>query len=307
MEAAIENSCAISQGDPVASSTTPDTSTCIAYKDRTVPVWSVGSYGAGDGQMNSTEGLAIDQENEEIYIADMENNRIVIFTKDGNFQRNLTIDDLTKPFTILIVEEHCFITCDSIKEPLIVKVNKKTGNKLATLKPGLLLKSIVLDKETNLLFGCPWKEASIWFIQQDLKKIAEVRLETTTFTQGTTKIHGIQTRKDEIFILFYKSPFLLQSFSRDGNFIRNIIISTDMNDLANFFVIDSQNNFIISWESTNRIKIFSKTGERIAIIGKDDTDESKPGELYSPRGLALTKDGNIVVCDGKQRNILQMF
>ena len=102
LETAIEESCAVLERETVVRS----------YKERQVPVWSAGSRGDGDGQVMEAKGLAIDPENEDIYIADKKKNRIVIFNRDGEFQHNLTVDKMYKPHSVLLIDEHCFIACD---------------------------------------------------------------------------------------------------------------------------------------------------------------------------------------------------
>ena len=38
-------------------------------------------------------------------------------------------------------------------------------------------------------------------------------------------------------------------------------------------------------------------------MGRGKTDREEAGEVYSPRGIALTKDNRIIICDGKLRTI----
>ena len=296
LEAAIEKSCVVLKN------------TSISYEDRQVPVWSVGSKRDGEGQVREARGLAIDSENEDIYIADWKNHLIVVFNRDGNFQRNIKVDKMNRPHSILLIDEYCFIACNIPKEGLIVKVNKRTGVLGAIFKPGLNITALALDKENCMLVGCLVTQPLVWYFKRkDLGKVSEMQLHTTNFKHDT-QIYAMESRENEIFILFYKpSSSPLQSFSRDGKLLRDMIIPAGVIKGALFFTIDSQQNFIISDNYDNKVKVFSPTGELIARIGKDMTEEGKEGKLYGPRGIALTRDGSIVVCDEKRRNLLQIF
>ena len=286
----------------------PAANTSISYEDRQVPVWSAGSVGSADGQLKEARGLSIDADNEDIYIADSKNNRIAVFNKEGLFERNISSKDINEPWTVLVpAGGNFFVSCNVPKHGLIIKLDKRTGKEIATLKPRWNVSALTLDKETGLLLCCPCNQAYLWYIEQEgLKKVFSVKLQTSNTPQSTAYIYAIEALKDEIFILFYSSTFPLQSFSRDGALLRKII-SAEVVIRVGFFTIDSRGNLIISDNLSNKVKVFSPTGKLIAVIGKVVSGEGKDGELYSPRGVAVTKSGRIVVCDGKTKKILQKF
>ena len=120
----------------------------------------------------------------------------------------------------------------------ILKVNKKTGQKLCCLKPGVEMVALTRDKETGMLFACPRYHNSIWHIEPDnLEKVSELTLHTPHFTENTTKIYDVRTLKDELYVLFFKSPYLLQSFNREENLLRTIISQDSVSEIF-FFCID---------------------------------------------------------------------
>ena len=51
--------------------------------------FSFGSYGAGDGQFGDVLGMDVDPATGWLYVADGDNNRIVVFDRDGNFVKNM--------------------------------------------------------------------------------------------------------------------------------------------------------------------------------------------------------------------------
>ena len=277
----------------------------VPYSERLIALWSVGTKGSGDGQLNNPKCVAVDTEN-NIYIADLNNHRIAIFTKDGLFVKNFTVEGMWWLYGIVIISEFCYISTNT-PNGFILKVNKKTGQKLSCLKPGVEMVALTLDKETGMLFACPRYHNSIWHIEPDnLEKNSELTLHTPHFKKNTTKIYDIKTLKDELYVLFFKSPYPLQSFNREGNLLRTIISQDSVSDIF-FFCIDIRGNFIISDDSANKILVFSLTGNIIARMGRGKTDREEAGEVYSPSGVAVTKDNRIIICDGKLTNNLQLF
>ena len=301
--AAIRESCVVLKRVPTAiNSPIQD---FVPYSDRLVPLWSVGTRGSGDGQFDNPRCVAVDAES-NIYVADLNNHRIAIFTKDGLFVKNFTVEGMKWLYGIVIVSDFCYISTNTTNG-FILKVNKKTGQKLSCLKPGIEMIALTLDKETGMLFACPRYHNSIWHIEPDkLEKVSALTLHTPHFTENSTKIYDLKTLKDELYVLFFKSPYPLQSFNRDGSLLRTIISQDSVSKIL-FFCIDIRGNFVISDDSANKILVFSSTGNIVATMGRDKTEKGEAGELYSPRGVALTEDNRIVVCDGKLKNKLQLL
>ena len=302
--AAIRESCVVLKRDPTA--TTSLIQDIVPYTERQVPLWSVAISGPGDGQLHTPRCVAVDDENEDIYVADKDNHRMAVFNKNGLFIRNFTVEGMKWPYGIVIVSEFCYISTDTTSG-LTLKANKKTGKKLAFLEPGVDMVALTFDKETGMLFSCLVCTNSVWNIHpRTLEKISELTLYTPHFTENSTKIYDLKTLKDELYVLFLKSPYPLQSFSRNGNLLRTIISQDSVSKILHF-CIDLKRNLIVSDVSTHKVLVFSLAGKLIATIGREKTEKREAGELYCPRGLALMKDSRFVVCDGKSKNRLQFF
>lgn len=66
---------------------------------------------------------------------------------------------------------------------------------------------------------------------------------------------------------------------------------------------EKENCFVVSDTGNNVLKVFDSEGKFSHVIGRPG---QKRGELRGPRGLAVDKDGNIVVCDFENHR-LQFF
>jgi DNA-binding beta-propeller fold protein YncE len=62
-----------------------------------------GEAGSGPGQFDLVHGLAVDQDR-RVYVADRRNNRIQIFTEDGDFLEEWP--DITDPVGVFVDEHH---------------------------------------------------------------------------------------------------------------------------------------------------------------------------------------------------------
>ena len=69
-----------------------------------------GSYGGGDGELNDPKGLCVDY-NTDVYVADSENNRISVFSKDLKFLNCLYTQQLEYPLDVKVTPS-CIVVLD---------------------------------------------------------------------------------------------------------------------------------------------------------------------------------------------------
>ena len=289
MFAAIENSCIVTK-----QKVSPSRKLQVSLK-------SVGTLGSRVGELCRPRSVAIDPENQDIYVADKEKHRIVIYNRNRIFVRNMSVESLKWPYAIVVVSDFCFVS-SSRSKGLILKLAKSTGELAAFFDPGVNMFALTFDQETKMLFTCPVYSKSVWCIElSELEKVSEITLQTRYFLQNTTEIHDLKTLKDEIYVLFTNSPYPLQSFSRDGNLIKTII-SQDIVNKIQYFCIDTQNNFIISDAHADKILVASPDGEILVTLCTYSDDGVDSTDIIDPRGVAMMENGHIVfVCGGKKK------
>ena len=115
----------------------------------------------------------------------------------------------------------------------------------------------------------------------------------------------IKLTADEVYVLCIDNP-CLHVFSHAGERLRSLISGGDQMQVTDprYFCLVAAENIIISDQSANRIKIFSKEGNLINTLGEEG---HQPGMLYHPRGLAITKELSLVVVSSNQNFTLQIF
>jgi len=65
-------------------------------------LWKYGSKGSGNGQFDAPSGVAFDNRNNQIVVADTNNHRIQIFDEEGTFLRSFGQGHLSLPGGIAI-------------------------------------------------------------------------------------------------------------------------------------------------------------------------------------------------------------
>ena len=81
----------------------------VDYSQKKEPIMAVGKEGKGNYELSAT-GLAIDELNQLIYIAEYDNSRIQVVSFAGNFLKRFGQGILKSPWGIAVTEENVFVT-----------------------------------------------------------------------------------------------------------------------------------------------------------------------------------------------------
>ena len=74
------------------------------------PIVAIGKVGPALGNFNWPRGVSIETESGRIYVADINNKRIQIFSETGDYLNEFGHQHLTKPWGILIHLDSIFVT-----------------------------------------------------------------------------------------------------------------------------------------------------------------------------------------------------
>ena len=80
-----------------------------AYSLKKEPILTAGKYGSGIDELKAV-GLAIDEDSQQIYVADNGNNRVQVVSLEGEFINNFGQETVENPWGIAVTKEHVYIT-----------------------------------------------------------------------------------------------------------------------------------------------------------------------------------------------------
>lgn len=277
------------------------------YLKKAMPVWrSENKSPLGLSMHKKRNGLALDPENGDIFVVTEAINRIEVFNCKGEFLRIINPIELKMPWGIIVENHCCYVSCDD-NQTLVLKLHKITGQVVARCRPPNRIIGITMDEKKSV-WGCSYhsKVVFVWN-ENNLQEINTIYYDTPFHKAGYTCAMQMQLTPGVMYILFRKCDYPVQCFNREGDLLRTIVSKYAINDSFHF-CLDKELNIILSDTYADNIKIFTNEGKQFAILGQTGSS-TYTGEdiMYGPAGIAITKEGRLVLCDRKINYWLMLF
>ena len=272
------------------------------YSLKKEPVIAVGKEGNADNELYA-RGLALDEPNQLIYIADMGNSRIQVVSFDGNFLDRFGQGTLKKPFGIAVTEDNVFVTDTNLHALLQFrkkdyKLMRRTGTKGGR------------EGELNIPRGlCIDNNGDVYVADSDNHRVSvfskDLKFLNCLGTEQLKYPRDVKVTQDSVVVLD-GSPNCIHFFSRSGELLRSCVTQGEdgMVYYPYFFCLDPPGNILITDSNRHSIKILSPSGQLIHEIGKEGHGR---GELYRPCGISITQSGTIFVISHNTNFCLQSF
>ena len=271
----------------------------VSYVNRHNPVWSGVNRGEGQMEIDIPYGLSIDRDNGDIFVSDCWADRIQVFSKEGNYSRTIKPQGMSFPDSITVSLHHLFVSCDYPRS--IYKLDKVSEDILCCVKTEYVMRGLSVDTDTLFVGMCGTNSISHLSVE-DLRSVDVTPLNSPHITEGA-RLCDLKLAPSLFIVLFYKCPYSVQSFSRDGN-LMHLIVSQEQLIEASYFCLDRHMNIVISDRRAHNVKVFSREGQLVATIGHEGTE---PGKFHSPQGIDINKEGLVVVVDRKDSHKIQFF
>ena len=277
----------------------------LDYSLERKPVLTAGKRGTGSKELNS-RGLAIDESNELIYVADWGNKRVQIVSFKGDFIKRFGQYKLKAPWGIAITSEHIYVT--DIEPHALFQFNKnsfqllnRTGTEGQTDGQFNTPRGLCTDHSGDVFVAdCGNKRVCIF--SHDLKFISKLGI-GQLFRPNDVKL----TPDCQVVVLDW-SPECVHFYSRNGHLLSSCVSQGKGSDclvyLPEFLRIDFAGDIIISDYGNNSIKIISKSGHLIHTIGKHG---DRIGMFVSPYGISVSISGVIFVVSNNDNFSIQCF
>ena len=275
----------------------------LDYSLKKQPVLAVGKGGSAENELYCPAGLALDEVNQLIYIADWWNSRIQVVSFKGKFLKRFGPDILKEPWGIAVTADNVFVTNPNLHALLQFRKNdcklvKRTGTKGAG--EGQLDDPRGLCSDYNgdvYVADCGNHRISVFSKQlQFVKCLASQQLKSPV---------DVKVTPDSVVILD-RSPNCIHFYSRSGDLLRSCVTQGKDCTVCNpwSFCLDVAGNILIADTYRHDVKILSPSGHLIHVIGKEGEGR---GEFLCPYGICVSETGIVFVVSWNENFGLQLF
>ena len=274
----------------------------VDYSLKKEPVIAVGKRGKANNELNAA-GLALDELNQLIYIADCSNSRVQVVSFDGNFLTRFGKGILKQPWGIAVTEDNVFVTDFNLHalfqfSKKDCQLKRRTGIRGGREGELDYPRGLCIDSNGDVIVADS-SNHRVSVFSRDLKFL------NCLTTQHLRYPRDVKVTQDSVVVLDW-SPNCIYFFSRSGYLLRSCVTQGWDGMVYNpcFFCLDTAGNILITDCNRNSIKILSPSGQLIHTIGKAGHGR---GELYRPWGICVTQLGTIFVVSENSNFSLQSF
>ena len=275
------------------------------YSLKKEPVVTAGKVGNGDNELNAA-GMAIEEDNKLIFIADCGNSRVQIVSFEGQFMTRFGQDTLKKPWGITVTNEHVFITDIGLHALLqfgrkSYELISRTGTKGSE------------DGQFNYPLGlCIDYNGEVLVADSDNNRVSVFSkglIFISNFGIGELKDpRDVKLTTDSVLVVLDRSSKCVHFYSKNGHLLRSSVSQGEGPDCLlfrpTFFCLDLAGNIIISDYGNHRIKIVSQSEQLIYTIGREGEGI---GEFVEPFGICISKVGTIFVLSENPNFSIQCY
>ena len=275
------------------------------YSLKREPVLTAGKRGTGVNELKA-RGLAIDESNEIIYVADYWNKRVQIVSFKGDFIKQFGQDKLMGPWGIAITSEHIYVTDTGLHA--LFQFNKNSFE---------LLNRTGTEGQTDGQFNepaglCTDNSGDVFVADSNNNRVCIFSNDFQfKYKLGIGQLYrprDVKLTPDCQVVVLDRSPECVHFFSRDGHLLSSCVSQGEgpeyLVHIPFFLCMDPAGNIIVSDLGNHSIKIISKYGHLMHTIGREGHGI---GELMHPIGISVSKSGIIFVVSLNANFSIQCF
>ena len=274
----------------------------LDYSLKKKPVLAVVKEGKANNELYYPKGLALDEPNQLIYIADSYNSRIQVVSFAGKFLKRFGQGILQSPWGIAVTEDNVFVTDSDLHALLqFSKKDYKLVRRTGTKGRG----EGQLDYPRGL---CTDYNGDVYLAESNSNRVSvfskDLNFLKHLFTQQLLSPRDVKVTPNSVVVLD-GSPNCIHFFSRSGALLRSCVTRGEGGMVYNpDFCLDPPGNILITDYYRDDIKILSPSGQLMHTIGKEGHGI---GELFCPEGICLSQTGTIFLVSINNNFGLQSF
>ena len=275
------------------------------YSLKKNPVVTAGKYVNGNNELRAT-GIAIDEFNQLIFIAEYGNSRVQIVSFEGQFMTRFGQVTLKYPYGITVSHEHIFITDRGLSAVLQFYLNSyelvmRTGTQGSEDGQFNYPSGLCIDYNGDVLVADS-DNSRVSVFTKDLIFSSNIGIGQLKYPRD------VKLTPDSVVVVLDASPKCVHFYSKNGHLLNSCISRGEGPECLvknPFFIcLDLAGNIIISDFGNHRIKIFSQSEQLIHTIGRRGVEI---GEFMRPHGICISKLGTIFVVSHNPNFSMQCF
>ena len=251
-----------------------------------------------DRKLRKPWGITANDSN-EIFVSDMNNNRIVVFNENGEFIRSFGQNTLKCPNGV-VVDNTGRIFVGNRRDNKIL-VFGQNGEYISTFHNASSLnepRGLSFDADGNLIV-CDAGNKCVRFFSPDgsiFKTIGSGRLRMPIDCVCHNGKVFVSDREAHLIKVYNNNGRFLYEFGTYGTGDGELNHPTGL-------AVDKMGHLLVCSLDNHRVQIFTLNGKFVAKFGEYGQEL---GQMFSPSSVSVLKSGRIVVCEF-QNNRLQLF
>ena len=259
--------------------------------------------GTAPGELYYPCGVAIHEDTHQIFVADLKNHRIEIFSETGEFLNQLGVGQLSQPYGIATHGDSLYVSC--FGDHTVSKFSltemwrvRRIGGR-GSYNGQFIYPSQLTTDPIGRVFIPDNFNHRICIHDPDLNHLRNITHESMSLP------FDVKVSRDCLYVL-YPSNMCMLVLTLEGDKLHSLITCGEEMDvlLPYFFCFDSLNNFVISDLESYPFRVFSPEGNLLHTIGRKG---HQPGMFSYPKGVAVTPNRRLVCVSRNENYGLQIF
>ena len=265
---------------------------------------ATGKEGRSPGELFVPFGVAIHEETHQIFIANLLNHRVEIFSETGEFFHQLGVGQLSEPYGIATHGDSVYVSCygdDTVSKfsltelCLVRRIGGRGSNDGQFESPRQLTTDPIVR-----VFIADTNNNRICIHDPDLNHLRNITHPSMSLP------YDVKVSRDRLYVLCPGNNPCLLVLTLEGDKLHSLITRGEGMDVlrSGFFCLDPLNNFVLSDYKSHSIRVFSPEGNLLHTIGREGYQQ---GMFYIPRGVAVTPNGRLVCVSANKNYGLRIF
>ena len=249
------------------------------------PLFSFGSSGEAEGQLDFPCDIAIDENTGDIAFAEFDNNRVQLFNSEGKHLNTVSHKEIRHPTSVVFTRSSNLIVIASRK---IFRFDERRQSVTKITNKHLKEPFRLTIARDGRMVVCDWGDNTVKVLSPD-----GTQLLLTIGDADPTRPRFAVSQQD-IFVVSYYHVHNVKVFSNDGVCLYNIGTPESGDGQLNCpagLAVDRFSNLVVCYPGNSRIQIFTLDGKLVNKIQGHHTG------LLGPYYVAVSPTGQLCITD----------